>query len=183
MCFLRNGIAGTTIEAICTESGASVGSVYHFFQGKERLAVELHIQTLRNYFDAYLGALLPCRTARTGIQAAVRAHLRWVVDQEPEARYMFQCQEIDVDETARLAIAQLREQFYSQASAWLAPHVRNGHVKALSPRLCQALWMGPSVEYGRLWLAGAGAEFKLLDAQRDLAAAAWEALRAPTGPT
>ncbi|MDT5357048.1 MAG: hypothetical protein QOJ56_5580, partial [Mycobacterium sp.] len=29
--FLKNGVAGTTIEALHRESGASVGSIYHFF--------------------------------------------------------------------------------------------------------------------------------------------------------
>ena len=70
-CFLRSGVAGTTIDAIQRESGASVGSIYHFFGSKEGVAAELYLDTLRDYFDTYLAAL---RNSR--MPAAARPILR-----------------------------------------------------------------------------------------------------------
>jgi AcrR family transcriptional regulator len=176
-CFLRNGVAGTTIDALCRESGASVGSIYHFFGSKEGVAAELYLDTLRDYIDAYLAALHNSRTARAGIERSVRAHLGWVATHEAHAQYLFHCQELEVITESQPAIARLREQLYQQANAWLAPHVERGSIKSLPPRLCQALWMGPSLEYARLWLIRSGDEFNVFDAQTALARAAWDSLR------
>src|SRR5215469_10508670 len=92
-CFLRSGVAGTTIDAIHRESGASVGSIYHFFGSKEGVAAELYLDTLRDYFDTYFAALRRSRSARGGIEGSVRAHLRWVATHEARARYLFHCRE------------------------------------------------------------------------------------------
>ena len=176
-CFLRSGMAGTTIDAIHRESGASVGSIYHFFGSKEGVAAELYLDTLRDYFDTYLAALRSSRSARAGIERSVRAHVGWVVAHEARARYLFHCREFEVIEQSLPAIARLREQFYHQANSWLAPHVEHGWIKPLSPRLCQALWMGPSIEYARLWLARSGDAFNILDAQTTLARVAWDSVK------
>ncbi|MGH3532972.1 MAG: TetR/AcrR family transcriptional regulator [Mycobacterium sp.] len=175
--FLKTGVAGTTIEALHRESGASVGSIYHFFGSKEGVAAELYIATLRDYFDAYLAALQGSSSARGGIEGSVRAHLEWVTSNEVRARFLFHCREYEVIEDSPRAIADLNEQFYGQATAWLQPHVQKRRIKALPPRLCQALWMGPSVEYARLWLARS-AEFDVLGAAPALSRAAWNAVKA-----
>lgn len=174
--FLKNGVAGTTIGALHRESGASVGSIYHFFGSKEGVAAELYVATLRDYFDVYLVALQGSSSARGGIEASVHAHLEWVASNEARARYLFHCREYEVVEEYRPTISDLNEQFYSAASAWLHPHVQNGRIKPLPPRLCQALWMGPSVEYARLWLART-TEFDMLATAPVLAAAAWDSVK------
>ena len=176
-CFLRSGVAGTTIDAIHRESGASVGSIYHFFGSKEGVAAELYLDTLSDYFDTYLAALRSSRSARAGIERSVRAHVGWVVAHEARAKYLFHCREFEVIEDSLPEIARLREQFYHHANAWLAPHVEHGRIKSMSPRLCQALWMGPSIEYARLWLARSGDRFTILDAQTALARAAWDSVK------
>lgn len=174
--FLKNGVAGTTIEALHRESGASVGSIYHFFGSKEGVATELYIETLREYFAVYLAALQGSSSARGGIEASVRAHLEWVSSNEVRARYLFHCREYEVIEESRPVISTINEQFYAEASAWLQPHVQGRRVKPLPPRLCQALWMGPSVEYARLWLARA-TEFDILGAAPVLSRAAWDIVK------
>jgi hypothetical protein len=37
--------------------------------------------------------------------------------------------------------------------------------------------MGPTIEYARLWLSGAGRRFDLLAGEPELAHAAWESMR------
>ena len=170
-------MAGTTIEALHRESGASVGSIYHFFGSKEGVAAELYIATLRRILRRL--SVLPCNAVRrraAGIEGSVRTHLEWVASNEVRARYLFHCREYEVIEESRPAISALNEQFYSEASAWLQPHVERRRIKPLPPRLCQALWMGPSVEYARLWLARA-TEFDILGAAWVLGKAAWNAVK------
>jgi len=176
-CFLDNGVSGTTIESLQRRSGASVGSIYHFFGSKERLAVELYIDVLDDYFSTYLSALQSSRSARGGVEGSVRAHLRWVTAHESSARYLFNCRESEVLKEHRGDLDLLNERFYEQANRWLEPHVTSGRIRSLPPRLCQALWMGPSVEYARLWLARPGDTFGLLDGERALAQQAWQALK------
>ena len=124
-----------------------------------------------------LGAVaLQAAFSRGGIEASVRTHLEWVVSNEERARYLFHCREYEVIEESRPSISALNEQFYSEASAWLHPHVEERRIKPLPPRLCQALWMGPSVEYARLWLARP-TDFDVLGAAPVLAKAAWTAVK------
>src|SRR5438046_1582005 len=77
-CFGRNGYSNTTIEDIRRASGASIGSLYHHFGGKDRIAAALYVEGLAGYQSAFLAALLPHDDARAGIEAVVRGHLRWV---------------------------------------------------------------------------------------------------------
>ena len=176
-CFLTTGVAGTTIDTLQRESGASVGSIYHFFGSKERLAAELYLDILGEYLQTYLEALESSRSARGGVEGSVRAHLRWVATHGASARYLFNCRESEVLQESRPAVGRLNEQFYGQANEWLRPHVQCGRIRSLPPRLCQALWMGPSVEYARLWLARSGGIFDILEGERALAQAAWQAIK------
>ncbi|MFE3193060.1 TetR/AcrR family transcriptional regulator [Nocardia sp. NPDC059240] len=175
--FLKSGVAGTKVEALHRASGASVGSIYHFFGSKEGVAAELYLETLRDYFDTYLTALQSNTTARGGIEGTVRTHLEWVAANEQRARFLFHCREYEVIDESRDIIAALNERFYAEASAWLQPHVEQGRIKPLPPRLCQALWMGPCVEYARLWLARS-TDFDMLGAAPVLGRAAWNAVEA-----
>ncbi|GAB2518885.1 TetR/AcrR family transcriptional regulator [Nocardia heshunensis] len=175
--FLKTGVAGTKVDALHRASGASVGSIYHFFGSKEGVAAELYLETLRDYFDTYLAALQASSTARAGIEGTVRTHLEWVAANELRARFLFHCREYEIIDESRPAITALNEHFYAEATAWLRPHVEKGRIKPLPPRLCQALWMGPCVEYARLWLART-TDFDMLGTAPVLGQAAWNAVKA-----
>lgn len=174
--FLKSGVAGATVEALHRESGASVGSIYHFFGSKEGVAAELYLETLRDYYNAYLAVLQSSSGPHDGVVGAVSFHLQWVEANEMRARFLFHCREFEVIEESRSTITALHEDFYSQASAWLQPHVEKRRIKPLPPRLCQSLWMGPCVEYARLWLARS-ADFDMLAAAPVLGQAAWDAVK------
>ena len=74
-CFLERGFAAATAEEIRERSGASIGSIYHHFGGKEGLAGTLHVEGLRDYQAGFLRELQRHRDARSGVQAVVRYHL------------------------------------------------------------------------------------------------------------
>lgn len=176
-CFLAKSVSATTVDDIRQRSGASVGSIYHFFGSKNGLAAQLYLDTLADHHDAYLGALTASRSARAGITGSVRAHLRWVAANRDRARYVFNWRELEVIDRRDEGLTCLNERFYAAASDWLEGHVRAGRIRALPPRMFQSLWMGPTLEYARLWMARPTSSAELLHAQDALADAAWDAVR------
>jgi AcrR family transcriptional regulator len=176
-CFLANGVARTTIDDLRIGSGASVGCVYHHFGSKEKLAAELYLDNLAHYHDAFLAALRASRSARAGVEGAVRHHLGWVAEQPKRANYLFHCREPEVTALSDDAAKALNGSFYSEAGTWLAGYVRKGQIRALPPSLYHALWMGPSLEYARQWLAGKRPRSELLAGRAALADAAWSSLK------
>ena len=75
------------------------------------------------------------------------------------------------------AVAALNEELYRVASEWLAGHVGAGRIRLLSPRMFQALWMGATLEFARLWMAHPTSAADLVDTGGVLADAAWQAVR------
>jgi AcrR family transcriptional regulator len=178
-CFLISSVAGTTIEDVRLRSGASIGSIYHHFGSKERLAAELYLEMLEGYQDSFLAALRSSRSARAGVEGAVHHHIRWVAARPDRASYLFHCREPEVTAASDDAALDLNTRFYTEAAAWLGGQVDRGQIRALPPKLYHALWMGPSLEYARQWLAGRRRHADLKSAETPLAQAAWDALRAP----
>ena len=176
-CFLANTVSATTIDAIRDRSGASIGSIYHFFGSKDGLATQLYVELLADHHANYLDALRANRSAKAGITGAVHAHLRWVAANRDRARYVFIWRELEVVDRREPAISALNEELYRVASEWLAGHVAAGRITALSPRMFQALWMGATLEYARLWMSHPTTAADLVGAGDALANAAWEAVR------
>jgi hypothetical protein len=93
------------------------------------------------------------------------------------ARYVFNWRELEVIDRHEPAVAALNEELYRVASEWLAGHVGAGRIRSLSPRMFQALWMGATLEYSRLWMAHPTSAADLMNAGDALATAAWQAVR------
>jgi AcrR family transcriptional regulator len=176
-CFLRDSVAGTTIESVRAGSGASVGSIYHHFDGKEGLAADLYLEILRDYHDAFNAVLQSSRSARAGVEGSVAMHLRWIAHQPDRARYLFNCREPEVIARTGGAVKALNVAFYAEANSWVEGHVERGHIRPLTPRISQALWMGPCLEFARQWLARTGQRRELSEAETVLGRAAWDSLR------
>jgi AcrR family transcriptional regulator len=180
--FLEKGFGATTLDQILELSGASVGSFYHHFQSKVDVAATLYLQTLDEYQVAFTNELRRHHNARSGIEAAVRHHLKWTGRNPALATYLKHCREPEVAEASEARAQQLNRLFFEQTGAWLLARVQEGKVRRLSPPLYHALWMGPSDEFTRLWLLGPQPrEVKQLARAEDLLAkTAWENLKART---
>lgn len=176
-CFLAHTVSATTIDAIRERSGASIGSIYHFFGSKEGLATQLYVEVLADHHDTYLHAVRASRSAKAGVTGAVHAHLQWVAAHRNHARYLYNWRELEVIDRRVPEVAALNQELYGVASGWLAGHVRAGRIRPLSPRMFQALWMGATLEYARLWVAHPTDAADLIDAGDALADAAWLAVR------
>jgi AcrR family transcriptional regulator len=165
VCFDERGYDATTIEEIRSRSGASVGSIYHHFGGKDRIADALYTEALRGYQLGFLELLGD--SAERAVKAVVRHHLRWV-DANPElARFLLTERRPDeVRELNRAAFAALE--------TWRAAHA--DELQPLSFDAFYAVVIGPAQEAARHRLAGR-TQTPLRRLERELADAAWRAIR------
>jgi AcrR family transcriptional regulator len=179
-CFNARGVSETTIDEVRERAGASVGSLYHHFGGKEQLAAALHVEGARSYQGGFLAELQEHRTARGGIQAIVRYHLRWVAEHRELARYMLAGNDAEVAASAATQLRELNRAFFAAIADWMEPHVRRGALRPFAVDLYDALVLGPAQEFARHWLAGRTTT-SLSAAEPALVSAAWNAVRKPKG--
>ena len=164
--FAADGVYAATLEDVRHEAGVSVGAVYHHFPDKQRLAEAVWLDALERYQAAFLAVLREHTGAREGIVAGVRQHLRWVAAHRDDAALLF---------SARPAAAREHNRaFFTAIRAWWAGN--EGALRPFDLDLAHALWLGPSQEYCRHWLAGRARRIPPAVAGT-LAEAAWQSLR------
>jgi AcrR family transcriptional regulator len=174
--FLRKGVAAATIDDVRAASGASVGSIYHHFGGKEELAAALYVEALRSYQAGVLDELNRGRSARTTVHGIVRHHLRWIAEHPDLARYLFTQREPEVLLASRAPLRELNRALFARVREWIDEQARAGAIRRLPFDVFHAVVLGPAQEFARHWLAGR-AETSLAAAERSLAAAAWNSVR------
>ncbi len=173
--FTAHGVAGASIEDIRRRSGASVGSIYHHFGDKDGIAGALYLEGLHDYQDGFLAVLAGAGSARDGVQRGVRHHLQWVSERQELARFLLLGRDARVVIATARPLRELNRRFFGAVSSWTGPYVDRGELRALSTELLTALWIGPSQELARHWLAGRP-RFSLPEAAPVLADAAWRSL-------
>jgi AcrR family transcriptional regulator len=173
--FTAHGVAGTSIDDIRRRSGASVGSIYHHFADKDGIAGALYLDGLRDYQNGFVDVLDGAKSTRSGVEGAVRHQVGWIDSHRDLARFLL------LGRDARLVVATerpLREQnrrFFARVEGWTRPRMAAGELRRLEPELLTALWIGPSQELARHWLAGR-ARTSLKDAAPALVEAACRCL-------
>jgi AcrR family transcriptional regulator len=172
--FAERGYAAATIADVRLRSGASVGSIYHRFGGKEGIAAELYLDCLSRYQRGLVATLRRCRDAEAGIRALVRHHLRWV-ERNPQ-RAMFLLERRDAEAAAEDRVRALNHETFAAVRTWLAPHVEAGAIRPMPLELLYAIVLGPCQEHARQRLRGR-TKLSLAETERVLAAAAWGAVR------
>ena len=107
----------------------------------------------------------------------MRYHLDWV-DRNPRwARYLFAMRHADFMKPSEESIAQQNSAFGDALWEWFAAHVRAGKLRRLPREMYLCLIWGPCQEYARHWLRGNHSPEELQAAVREIAGAAWHALR------
>jgi AcrR family transcriptional regulator len=174
--FVEAGVAATTIDDIRRASGASVGSIYHHFADKEAIAAAVYADGVARYQRAFLDELRRHAAAEAGIRGTVARHLRWHAEHRELAWFLHHERETA---NADDALRALNRDAFAEIRAWLAPHEHYGAVRKLDLTLQYALWLGPSQEYCRHWLAGRARRGPRAVAP-ELGEAAWNALKGPS---
>jgi AcrR family transcriptional regulator len=174
--FLEVGVEASAIEDVRRRSGASVGSLYHRFGSKEGIAAAVYVDALRLYQREFVAALTRARDAGDGVRSAVRTHIRWVRENPDRAEFLFNVAGADIRRACGADLRDLNNEFFGFVEAWLRRGVDAGELRALSTDMVYALWLGPSQEMARLWLAR-GRRTSLRTESTVLADAAWRVLR------
>lgn len=177
-CFARAGVVATTLEDIRKESGASIGAIYHHFADKQQLAAAVYVDGMARYQEAFLAELRAHPGAEAGVRAIVAFHLRWCASDRDLARYLLtqRAEAGAVDP----ALAERNRAFFGEVARWWRPHAEYGVLRDLDLDLVHALWLGPSQEYCRHWLAGRARRVPSAVA-RELADSAWRSLQRTEG--
>ncbi|MDR0358021.1 MAG: TetR/AcrR family transcriptional regulator [bacterium] len=177
-CFNDKGFRGATIEDVCRLSGASVGSIYHHFGGKEGLAAALYVQGLEDYQRGFLAVLDRQSDAKLGIEALVRHHLRWVARHCELARFLLEPREPALALATEARVRDMNRTLFARTEGWRRQHVEAGRLLALPLDLFYTILIGPAQLFSREWVHGR-ATSSMTTAQAALAEAAWRALAAP----
>lgn len=169
-CFLARGFEATSVADIRAASGASTGSIYHFFGSKAGLAIALWDEAIAGWraLSRLAGMEGP---PEDRIRASVGAFLRWARDNPDRFRVY--------DEILRLSarqpdLAPIREKAaigHAAAAASYGAWVKDGAVKDIPWPLARAAMMGPSLAFLQ---AGGSVDDAALDF---LTQAAWDAVR------
>jgi AcrR family transcriptional regulator len=176
-CFVRQGYAATTIEDILRGSGASVGSVYHHFGSKERIAAALYLEALRDYQAGFLALLDAAADAERGIRAIPVYHLDWVRKRPDLARFLFAERPPEVEQASAIELREMNRATFGRVRAWMARQAAAGAMRRLPHALFYVILLGPCQELSRLWLAQR-LQVDMKQAQYELGEAAWAALKA-----
>jgi AcrR family transcriptional regulator len=175
-CFAEQGFAATTVELVRERSGASIGSIYHHFGGKEGLAAELYVDGLRSYQEGLLGVLSSHPEAESGVRALVHHHLDWVERNPQLAQFLMNRRETELVAATEARVRDLNRAFLPRVAAWVKRQTDAGALRALPLELWEPVLLGPSQELARLWLAGR-LQIALADAERLLAETTWNAVK------
>lgn len=174
-CFLQRGVAATTIEEIRAASGASTGSIYHLFAGKEAIAHALFVEGMRDYHRQVLAAVRRQRTARGCLRAIIATHLRLTGAHPQLALYLTRQGLADGSDDIAQEYRAANDRFAADLFACLAPFIESGKLERLPKELYFSLIVGPSAHLCRSWLRGRYPGDLLAAAPR-LADAAWKSL-------
>jgi AcrR family transcriptional regulator len=180
-CFTARGIDETTIADIRDRAGATTGSIYHFFSGKDALLGALYVEVLGRYRASLLERLARARSGRSAVRGIVEHFLDWVDRNADAARFLFEARRSPaVAEVGADIVAGNRELFRG-----VRRHLGRLGVtaaQALPADLLVAIVIGPAMTFAREHLAG-HATSELRRARRVLADAAWAALQSSVEAT
>jgi AcrR family transcriptional regulator len=174
--FTEHGVAGASIEDIRRRSGASVGSIYHHFGGKDGIAGALYLEGIRDYQQGLLEVLSHASSTRDGIEGAVNHLIGWIAEHRELAWFLLLGRDAGIVPASETELRKLNRDFFGAVNAWVRPRVGRGELRDLKPEVLTALWIGPSHDLARHWLAGRS-RVPLPEAATALAGAAWTCLK------
>jgi len=179
-CFDALGWQKTTMADVRDRAGASTGSLYHHFPGKEELFAALYLETIRETQEYALRALRRERSPRGAVRALVASYLRWVSRNPTKARFLLTTRRAEFGGTTQAELDRLNDAFHDEVGARLARPGGAGVLPRLGADVLGAILVGPSEAFARRWLRGR-ATTPLATATAQLADVAWHSLEALRG--
>lgn len=180
-CFTEHGFEATTIEMIRDASGMSVGSLYHHFGNKEKIASALFREGMRGYarivkqYATDLMANSPEPGLEQGIKMLVYANVDWISGNPDWARFVFHHRFTVTQSGDEGAFRGDISDFRKMLSSW-ARFMGVAEFDSLDINFVSSLITGPTHNYARQWLAGR-VKTPLSEHREAFAEAAWAAVQ------
>ena len=147
-CFLENGFLATSMADIRKRSGATTGSIYHFYDGKGALALELFEESVASWNDATTRLTLG-DTPRARIRGSVLGLLDWARTEPGQFRFMDELRVLARTRPELAECAARLDDGERNARALYAFWIRTDAVRPLPFAIAHALMLGPAYDYAR----------------------------------
>ncbi|MGB3339443.1 MAG: helix-turn-helix domain-containing protein [Devosia sp.] len=174
--FLEKGYAATSIADIRARSGASTGSIYHFFSGKGALAEALLHEAVSGWARQSTAALDPAASPEAALKASVRGLMLWGFSHPEQFRFMDEIRTLAPTDPDFSAVRDLLDDGQAVAAGQYGRMIMAGAVRNIPFSIAYALMLGPAYAYlrraGTVSAAEAGRVAELF------AGAAWDSVRA-----
>jgi len=172
-CFSARGYTATSIADIRSRSGASTGSIYHFFDNKGALALALVERAVGGWSGSSGEATNPDAAAELSIKASVAGLVRWGLANPASLRFLDEVRSLAASDTSLAEVSILLARGNDAAQARYAAFIARGEVRDLPWPLAHALMLGPAYDFLRLTTGDVAPYITSM-----LATAAWDAVRA-----
>ena len=140
--FLERGVEATSIADICRVSGVSNGSVFHHFGAKDAIALEVYLAARAQFWEAVIGAMEREDDALDGIEACVRAQLRYQTEHPAEHAYFLAAGDSSWMRAGAERVRAMNETYRMRAAAWALPHIQAGRLPLVQGDVFGALLFG-----------------------------------------
>lgn len=154
--FDERGFDRVTVAEVRAMAGVSNGSFFHYFPTREDLAAALYLDALSRYHRAMAAALDDDPRAAEGIAALICAHLGFVKEARPHARFLFEQVRGHWLDRVRPDQHALNQAMLVKLGAWHQRRVAAGELRALALDGFVAQVIGPAQIFCRAYLAGTG---------------------------
>lgn len=145
-CFLEQGYRATSIAQIRQKSGASTGSIYHFFSGKSAIAEALFREAVSGWS---VFAPDPDATPEAQIKASVAGLVTWGLAHPHEARLLDELRSLAPHDDELEGLRAFLATGQAAAAASYARMQASGDVQKLPFQIAHALMLGPAYSFLR----------------------------------
>lgn len=173
--FLKRGYLDTSISDIRQASGASTGSIYHFFAGKGALAEALLREAVAGWSAEVARARGDATDAESGIKAAAGGLVRWGIANPGHLRFMDEIRTLAATGTELASVEAMLADGQALGERQYKLWTKAGEVRPLPWPVAHSLMLGPAYNYMRL-VTHSGKPSS--DAPALLAEAAWQTVKA-----
>jgi AcrR family transcriptional regulator len=173
--FVERGYLATSISDIRAASGASTGSIYHFFAGKGALAEALLRDAVAGWSAEVESRLAGATGAEASIKAATGGLVSWGTAHPGHLRFMDEIRTLAANGTELASVAAMLAEGQALGEKQYKAWTKAGDVRPLPWPVAHSLMLGPAYNYMRLVSHVAKPS---RDAPALLADAAWAAVKA-----
>ncbi|HFB54865.1 MAG TPA: TetR/AcrR family transcriptional regulator [Hellea balneolensis] len=150
--FTNHGRHNVSMKDISQKSGVSNGSIFHHFNSKDQIVIEVYVRERRSYWNTVFNAMEAWEgTPSDALGEATRASLHYQEKFPKRHKFMIEC-----GADSRLAeltdpVQKLNAVFFARFYQWANPHFEAGTLAILQPELYSAIIFGPAQWVGRAW--------------------------------